>query len=48
MLSTIVGLVLDVGVGAVAFRLVVDLRRLVNIHEGRISALEKYTGLTLA
>ncbi len=44
-LSQLVGLILDVGLGAVAFRLAVDLRKLVYAHDGRIAALEKLAKL---
>ena len=48
MLSTIMGFVLDIGLGAIALGVARDLRKIVTIHEGRIAALEKYTGFTLA
>ena len=47
MIATIIGLVLDVSLGAIAIRLATDLRKLVNIHEGRLIALEKHTGLAI-
>lgn len=47
MITTIATIIMDVGLGAVALRLAYDLRKLVNIHEGRIAALEKHTGMVL-
>jgi hypothetical protein len=47
-MESLIGILLDIGLGAIALRLATDLRKLVHIHEGRITRLEKHTGLVIA
>ncbi len=43
-ISSLIGLVLDISLGALAFRLAIDLRKLVHVHDARIGAIETYVG----